>query len=44
MISIVADRLCGSIPITTSLIRSSQSPLQYAEPGGHRYFEQGKPL
>ena len=46
MTSIVAVRLCGSIPMTTWLISVLHSiMLLVAEPGGgHRYFEQGKPL
>jgi len=45
MTSIVADRLCGSIPITTMLIApSTQSAGDVAGAGGHRYFELGKPL
>jgi hypothetical protein len=46
MTSIVAERLCGSIPMITWLI-SSPLLLDHAvlaEPGGHRYFELGKPL
>ena len=43
--SIVADRLCGSIPITTVLICAPRpSPLNCPGEGGHRYFELSKPL
>jgi hypothetical protein len=44
--SIVADRLCGSMPITTAFIAGLQSldPITVFEQGGHRYFEQNKPL
>ena len=46
MTSIVADRLCGSIPITTTLIATlhSISPVHLRGEGGHRYFELRKPL
>ena len=45
MTSIVAERLCGSIPMTTWLIPVLLlAALCMAEPGGHRYFEQSKPL
>lgn len=49
MTSIVAERLCGSIPMTTR----SEMPLTassdarstwFVEPGGQRYFEPSKPL
>jgi hypothetical protein len=41
--SIVADRLCGSIPITTADTCPPRSSA-IVESGGHRYFEQSKPL
>ncbi len=45
MTSIVAERLCGSIPMTTLLICSSCPVLAVLDGrGGHRYFEQSKPL
>ena len=46
MTSIVADRLCGSIPITTALITTLHpiSPVHLRGEGGHRYFELRKPL
>jgi hypothetical protein len=46
MTSIVAVRLCGSIPMTTWLSQSSCSTLLWlpGKGGGHRYFEQNKPL
>jgi hypothetical protein len=46
MTSIVADRLCGSIPITTRPMRYVSSPrTQWTNvEGGQRYFELGKPL
>jgi hypothetical protein len=45
MTSIVADRLCGSIPITTALIApSAQLAGNFPGEGGHRYFELRKPL
>ena len=46
MTSMVAERLCGSIPMTTWLILSSlPGPAMNAgRRGGHRYFEQNKPL
>ena len=42
--SIVADRLCGSIPITTTDWSMPCSHLELFEQGGQRYFELGKPL
>ena len=39
MISIVADRLCGSIPITTCHLALPLELPYMPEPGGHRYFE-----
>ena len=45
--SIVADLLCGSIPITTPAPIASSStsqPVTGFELGGHRYFEQSKPF
>jgi hypothetical protein len=45
MTSMVAERLCGSIPTTTWLIAVLLlDPALTFEPGGHRYFEQSKPL
>ena len=46
MTSIVADRLCGSIPITTALIATPPPHLAgyLRGEGGHRYFELGNPL
>ena len=46
MISIVAVRLCGSIPMTTWLISVLllDSAVVAGQGGGHRYFEQNKPL
>ena len=46
MTSIVADRLCGSIPITTAPIAFLHplDPTTVFELAGHRYFEQSKPL
>ena len=46
MTSIVAVRLCGSIPMTTWLISVLLlDPAAVAgQGGGHRYFEQNKPL
>jgi hypothetical protein len=44
MTSIVAERLCGSIPMITPLILFLLlDRAVIAEPGGHRYFELGKP-
>ena len=44
--SIVTDRLCGSIPITTAIhLQSSLTRSDTGiEPGGHRYFELSNPL
>jgi hypothetical protein len=45
MTSMVAERLCGSIPMTTWFIAAFLlGPAEIAEQGGHRYFEQNKPL
>ena len=46
MTSIVAERLCGSIPMTTWLISVLllDSCCGCRARGGHRYFEQNKPL
>ena len=46
MTSIVAERLCGSIPMITWLISSPSYSIMlfFTEPGGHRYFELSKPL
>jgi hypothetical protein len=45
MTSIVAERLCGSILMITPLILFLLlDRAVIAEPGGHRYFELGKPL
>ncbi|WP_233585307.1 hypothetical protein, partial [Micromonospora sp. BL1] len=49
MTSIVAERLCGSIPMTrradVPLNASSDARSTWVvEPGGQRYFEQSKPL
>ncbi len=51
MTSIVTDRLCGSIPITTGptspsisfMLSSDLEPGWVVERGGQRYFEQSKP-
>ena len=43
MTSIVAERLCGSIPMITPTISSSGDPEDFRR-GGHCYFELGKPL
>ncbi len=41
----VAERLCGSIPMTTWPIAVLLlDPAPTFEPGGQRYFEQNKPL
>ena len=46
MTSIVADRLCGSIPITTALTATPPPHLvsHLRGEGGHRCFELRKPL
>jgi hypothetical protein len=45
MTSIVADRLCGSIPMMTWLICFLLPSAELIEGrGGHRYFELSKPL
>ena len=50
MTSIVTDRLCGSIPITTALtcllIASSEpsTSIGRLESGGHRYYQQSIPF
>src|SRR6266581_2052015 len=43
--SIVAERLCGSIPmITWFILLLLPDHADLAEPGGHRYFELNRPL
>src|SRR5450756_291196 len=48
MTSIVAERLCGSIPMTTrsdcTMSSSAARTGVVVEQGGHRYFELSKPL
>src|SRR5450830_1788206 len=48
MTSIVTDRLCGSIPMTTrpdcTMSSSAARTDVVVEQGGHRYFELSKPL
>jgi hypothetical protein len=54
MTSIVTERLCGSIPMTTRSAAAATAgsipvlpmldPHLVVEPGGQRYFEQNKPL
>jgi hypothetical protein len=46
--SIVADRLCGSIPITTRLVLPMPPPafvsMGSLGAGGHRFYQQGIPF
>ncbi|XGX80961.1 hypothetical protein LQK93_03810 [Terrabacter sp. BE26] len=44
MTSIVAERLCGSIPMITPIAVHLLVPSVMWKRGGHRYFEQNKPL
>jgi hypothetical protein len=44
MTSIVADLLCGSIPMITPTGASSLLKRTSYQQGGHRYFEQNRPL
>jgi hypothetical protein len=44
MTSIVADRLCGSIPMITPAVLLLRHSTNRLAQGGHRYFEQNRPL